>query len=293
MPEEQEGCRKRSRETNDLLYIDRAVIREVKPRKKNLAVAWIDYKKAYDMMPHSWIKKCLDMFRVAENIKTLLVDTIEKWRVMLCAGNSELRDIDINRGIFQGDSLSPLVFVLALIPLSLILRKTKTAYEFSGNKKKVNHLLFMDDLKLHSRNEKELDSLVQTERIFSKDIGMELGIEKCAMLVIEKGKIVKSADIELPDGKVIKSLQEGESYKYLGILEADRFLGEEMKLKVSKEYCRRLKKGLKSKLNIGKLVQGVNTWAVSLLKYSAAFISKRKCELQAIDRKTRKLFTIY
>ena len=52
------------------------------------------------------------------------------------------------------------------------------------------------------------------------------------MLVIEKGKIVKSVGIELPDGKVIKSLQQGESYKDLGILEADRFLGEEMKLKV-------------------------------------------------------------
>ena len=46
-------------------------------------------------------------------------------------------------------------------------------------------------------------------------------------------------------------------------------------------------------MNGGNLVQGVNTWAVSLLRYSAAFISWRKCELQAIDRKTRKLFTIY
>ena len=46
-------------------------------------------------------------------------------------------------------------------------------------------------------------------------------------------------------------------------------------------------------MNDGNLVQGVNTWAVSLLRYSAAFISWRKFELQAIDRKTRKLFTIY
>ena len=62
-----------------------------------------------------------------------------------------------------------------------------------------------------------------------------------------------------------------------------------MKQKVSKEYFRRLKKVLKSKLNGGNLVQGVNNWTMSLLRYSAAFISWRKCELQAIDRKTRKL----
>ena len=117
----------------------------------------------------------------------------------------------------------------------------------------------MGNLKLYSRNEKELDSLVQTIRVFSEDTGMEFGIEKCDMLVIEKGKIVKSVGIEFPDGNVIKSLQEGESYKYLGILEADRILGEEMKLKVSKEYFRRLKKVLKSKLNGWNLVQGVNT----------------------------------
>ena len=211
-------------------------------------MAWIEYKKPYDMVPHVWIIECLDLFGV---------------------------------------------FVLALIPLSLILRKAKAAYKFSESKEKINHLLFMDHLKLHSQSEKGLDSLVQTVRVFSEDIGMEFGIEKCAMLVMEKGKIVKSVGIELPDGKVIKLLQEGKSYKYLRSLEADKFLEEKMKLNVSKEYIRRLRKVLKSKLNGGNLVRGVNTWAVSLLRYSSVFVSWRKSELQVIDRKTRKLFTIY
>ena len=68
---------------------------------------------------------------------------------------------------------------------------------------------------------------------------------------------MKSVGLELSDGKVIKSQQEVESYMYLGILEADKFLGDEMKLKVSKEYLRMLRKVLKSKLNGGYLVQGV------------------------------------
>ena len=66
-----------------------------------------------------------------------------------------------------------------------------------------------------------------------------------------------------------------------------------MKLNVSKEYIRRIRKILKSKLNGGNLVHGVNTQAVSLFRYSAEFASWRKSELQIIDRKTRKLFTIY
>ena len=79
------------------------------------------------------------------------------------------------------------------------------------------------------------------------------------MLVTEKRKIVKSVGIELLDGKVIKSLQEGQSYKYLWILEADKFLEEKLKSNVSKEYIRRIRKVLKSKFNGGNLVRGVNT----------------------------------
>ena len=90
----------------------------------------------------------------------------------------------------------------------------------------------------------------------------------------------------MPDGKVIKSLQEGENCKYFGILEADKFLVEKMKLNVLKEYIR-LRKMLKPKLNGGNLACGVNTWAVTLLRYSAEYVSWRKSELQAIDRKTR------
>ena len=66
-----------SRGTNDLLYIDRAVIKEVKPKKKNLLMAWIHYKKAYDMVPHSWIIECSDLFGLAENIKSLLFNSME------------------------------------------------------------------------------------------------------------------------------------------------------------------------------------------------------------------------
>ena len=91
-------------------------------------------KKSYDMVPHSWIIDCLGLFGVAENIKSLLVNSMEMWKVMLCSGSSGLGEVEIKRDIFQGDSLSPLVFVLALIPLSLILRKTKVAYEFSERK---------------------------------------------------------------------------------------------------------------------------------------------------------------
>ena len=90
--------------------------------------------------------------------------------------------------------------------------------------------------KLRSGSDKGLDRLVKTVCVFSEDIGIELGIEKCAMSVMERSNILKSFGIELPDGKIVKSLQEGESYWSLGIFEADKFLEEKMKLNVSNEY---------------------------------------------------------
>ena len=47
----------------------------------------------------------------------------------------------------------------------------------------------MDDIKLFAKNGKELETLINTIRIYSQDIGMEFGIEKCAMLVMKRGKL--------------------------------------------------------------------------------------------------------
>ena len=106
----------------------------------------------------------------------------------------------------------------------------------------------MDDLQLHTNNEKCVDSLVQTVEIFSNDIGMEFGIDNCATLVLKIGKIAKFDGISLPDGRVMKGLIEGADYKCLGILQADQIWYTEMKEKVKAEYLRRVCKVLETKV---------------------------------------------
>ena len=89
----------------------------------------------------------------------------------------------------------PLLLVIALIPLTSVLKNTKRGYEFAKNGEKINHLLYLDDLKLYAKNEKELDSLVQTARVFSKEIGMDFWIENCSMLIMHREKKTKSGGI--------------------------------------------------------------------------------------------------
>ena len=123
-----------------------------------------------------------------------------------------IQEIPIRRGIFQEEALSPLLLVIMLIPLTHVLRPANPGYEFRTGET-INHLLFMDDLKLYSKSEKALYFLIQTVRIFSEDIGMQFRIAKCVILVTKNGKIVKSDGIQLPNDKVIKSLEEGGSYE--------------------------------------------------------------------------------
>ena len=105
LPVEQKGCRRNSRGTKDQLLIDKMVLADCKRRHKNLAMAWVDYKKAYDMVPHSWIMERLKMAQVAENIITFLKKSEAKWKAELTSCGETLDLVHIKRGIFQGDSL--------------------------------------------------------------------------------------------------------------------------------------------------------------------------------------------
>ena len=99
---------------------------------------------------------------VAPNIQELLRISIHRWRAGLTAGSDTLGDVEIMRGIFEGDSLSPLTFVICLIPLPLFLRKAKRHYQLARDSGSLSHLLFKDDLNLYGRDARELDSLVNT-----------------------------------------------------------------------------------------------------------------------------------
>ena len=91
--------------------------------------------------------------------------------------------------------------------------------------------MYMDDIKLFAKKEKELETLIQAVRIYSRDIGMEFGKEKCTMVIMRSEKRYMTEGIELPNQEKIRMLGEKETYKYLGILEADTIKQVEMKEK--------------------------------------------------------------
>ena len=172
-PKEQKGYCKGTRGA-ELPYI---IFNESKAKRKNLAMAWIDNKKANDTFPQSWIIYCRKMYKLSNEIIKFIEKTMETWRVELTARGKSLAKVKIQRGSFQGDILSPLLFVNAMMPLNYIFRKCTDEYKLTKSQETINHLVYMDDIKLFAKNKREIETLIQTVRIYNQDIGMEFGIE--------------------------------------------------------------------------------------------------------------------
>ena len=250
-------------------------------------MAWIDYREAYDLITHSWVNECMEMFGIAKNLRTFLQKSMQQWRLSLTPNGKDLGEANVKRDTFQGDRLSPLLFVLSVVLLYLTLKKVNTCYKWRKMEYRLNHLLFMDDLKLYTKSEEQATTLVRTVIVFNTDIGMEFGIKKCGILTMKRGKIVKGGGIKLPDGEVMKQVGQ-KGYTYLGIIELDKIKKTEMKEEITKEYKRRQRLILRSKLNRRKKVTAINTRAVAIFRYGAGIIQWKASELKDLDRKSRK-----
>jgi len=74
--------------------------------------------------------------------------------------------------------------------MMMITRTTTTGYEEHTTKRKVSYLLYLDDLKVIGKTEEELQKQMQVVRTFSDDIHMDFELDKCAQIVLKRGKLV-------------------------------------------------------------------------------------------------------
>ena len=109
--------------------------------------------------------------------------------------------------------MSPFLFIIPLF-----LRSIKQGYSFPKGETNLNHLLFMNDLKLYGSNQNEIDSVVKTVEIVTKDIAIKFHRDKCGVLTMKKEREIECDGIELKHGE--ENGQVGKArYKYLGIMD--------------------------------------------------------------------------
>ena len=101
---EQRGGKKNCYGCIDQLMINNVILENCKKKKKNLSTAWIDYKKAFDSVPHSWILACLRMYKINPVLTTFIEASMRQWKTnMVLVHESEVLEtgpISIKRGIF-------------------------------------------------------------------------------------------------------------------------------------------------------------------------------------------------
>lgn len=109
LPEEQKALQKGKRGCLNALMIDAAVAAEAKVYQRNVSTPWIDFRKAFDMVPHKWINQMLKAIRAPVWVHRTVRGLIPKWEMEIALQTPEGTTrfpISLERGIFQGDSLS-------------------------------------------------------------------------------------------------------------------------------------------------------------------------------------------
>ena len=101
LPDEQKGCRRQSKGTKGLLMIDKMVKKDCKRRMTNISVAWVDYTKAYDQVPHTWILQCLKLFKIANNTSNVVEKSMKNCRRELTSGAETLGEVKETQASFK------------------------------------------------------------------------------------------------------------------------------------------------------------------------------------------------
>ena len=151
------------------------------------------------MVSQSWIIHCLKMYKISHKVINFIEKTMKTCKVELTTGGRSLAEAKVQRGILKGNALLTLLFIIVIMLLNHILRKCTARYKLSKLPEKLNHLMYMDDIKMFAQNEKELETLIHALGIYSQNIGIEFGFEKCAMLVMKSSKRRLTDRMELPN----------------------------------------------------------------------------------------------
>ena len=87
-------------EQEELLYIDQHIFKVSKTRRKKVAMAWTDYRKAYVMVTLTWITDCLKRYTISDKVIKFIMEAMKNWKVELTAGGENLTECEIHMGIF-------------------------------------------------------------------------------------------------------------------------------------------------------------------------------------------------
>ena len=158
---------------------------------------------------------------------------------------------------------------------------------------KFSHVLYMDDLKTFAANSKDACCMAKIVFDFTTSIGMKFGLDKCKTLNVIRGKITKCGSVTLDENNAIDEMDEGDVYKYLGVLESSNIKHSEMKTIAIDKFKKKLKNILKTELNSRNIMTAINEYAIPVLTYSFGIINWTEQDIKDADILVRKSLNMH
>ena len=277
--------------TVDQLLIDAAIMDEVRNQQRNLAVAFYDYQKAYDMVRHDWMIRVYRWMGIQEKVVKVLIKLMKGWKTRLeVTQNGKVKTsrlLNIMKGFLQGDSYSPVGFCLTEVPVSMLLEETDGYKMGQKDEERVKrtHSLFIDDLKTYQENQQKLEIANETIVKASMDTGACYGVKKCAEIVFKKGKMIKGEGLTVLEEKMEAiDPNKNEIYTFLGFEQANKIDVKRVMERVKKEIRKRLDHLTSLNLNDQNLMKAINSRVIPVAGYVMNVCHLGKNELDELDK---------
>ena len=272
------------------LIIERCIMEEMNQYHRNLAVAFYDYKKAYDKFHHDWMLRVYQWIGVPDEVVKLISNLMELWKTRLEIWSKgekmTSRWINIPCGFLQGDSYSPVGLCISEIPVCRLPQHNRGyrmgppgSRDFSRT-----HSLFVDDLKVYKESHEILRHVNEVIGKASHDAGACYEVLKCAEVVFELGKMVRGEGLEVLEERM-KAMDpdENEIYKFLGIERVDGIKTKKVFELVKSEVNKRFKL-TNTELNDVNLVGAINTKVIPEAAYPMNVCKFTGGELKELDQ---------
>lgn len=270
--------------------MDQTITADAAYNRRNLHMLWVDMKKAYDSVSHRSIKWVLGAMGVPGNIRSILKRLMLQYETRFVGkqnGKFVTSDpLSIKCGIMQGDTLSPLLFCCALIPLSNFLESSIQPYKVKDDTK-LGHLFYMDDLKVYTSSSSELEKATHGIIREAGALGLELNPAKCATCHLNRG--VNTQGQGATDNWGIPVLGIDQMYKYLGIQQNAGPVQKTIQESITDKCLNTCRKALKSQLTIRQKVDMINMCAIPKFIYGIAHMIYSRGKLESTRKLAREL----
>ncbi|KHJ80270.1 reverse transcriptase [Oesophagostomum dentatum] len=272
-PREQIALRKGVWGCTHAQILDQTVIRDAMRHKKELHMLWVDLTKAFDSLSHGSIRWAVKQWGVPSDVRRMLTVLMSLQSVRYYGWvNGRVRRssrLQIRNGLMQGDTLSPLLFCLAIAPTSHWIRQNVKPYRTQTGSSvrsegvlELGHILYMDDLKIYTPEREGLEVALDGIVGLFGQLGLELNARKCATRCLNSPG---ASQVQLD---LIPSLGATELYRYLGAEQNTLVCIGDLLDRVeqaAKTVARRL---FFSDLTVRQKVNGYNQVVIPKLKYA-------------------------